>query len=753
MSMLKGVLSNSMRPWLRARAQSSSIAVRPWLIEIADNPSIDIAALYTALINGEKEKYVEAFEKEVLGKTELGKAIDKTQLEVFEEFTKALMEYNKLKESMALSIESHVELTQPPPGKDAPIQEEALAKAPEGAQSSQEEEAILRELPSKTKVFVEKELYVVNNWRFILKIDSKKVAYTPKTPAEAFEIRNKYDLREIREEAIKEILEKKGLNVKINTEDPVESIEPVPYLYAYLMNNKSFVGLSRIKLGLGEQDARLRPITIEEYERLREELGPELSRLGERIVKALGIKYSPGSDEPFSASRLYVYWIERGIPEEVLEKLLKTIYPRAIELWNKLEAHELLKAIYKAMILPWPHGEDLPHILLITPTRSGKSGLYYLATGEEPYINATSVSLVGGYDSNSRSFIIGKLHGRDIAIQIESIETDKARDLAEYLVEYMRAGKTRRSVLGRDVKVEGSAPLIFTGNPASEGKRGLKLQDWINYGLLKNPDALGSRLLLFYITEAPRLEEIPEELLGKMRIVWEIARSSYIKRLIAEKWESPEVRAWLKESDAKIPIPVASNESLAVLFKYLSELAIHYWRGLKALALQIAIADNLHRLGEIGEEELISEADKSYIFLKDWLVKSIEVAVSDIAQNIYSDINVRVRTWPGLLQKAIIGINIYLNNKAINSGRAEIPIRDLLRVMGERGYIKLGKGTNPYLSYPKRLKDYIKQKERELGEIGVSLAESTNTIVVDVEAFKKLDIEELIINVEKSGKP
>jgi len=717
MSMLKGVLSNSMRPWLRARAQSSSIAVRDWLIEIADNPSIDIEALYNAL--ADKVKFTDLFIEEVIMKTGLKEAVRETQAKVLEELYNILAEYKA---------------SQSP--QEAP-------KSPEEPPLT--EEAILRELPSKTKVFIDKEVFVISNWRFILKLDSRKIIYIPQSPAEAYMLLDHYYMGN-REEAVKYILEKRGLG-ETGVKAVIESIEPIPFLYVYLLN-KNYIGLSPIKLGLGELEARLKPFTLEDYDRLREELGPEFNRLGPRIAKALGIKYDPRSQEPISEARQFIFWIERGIPEDILEKLLKVVYPKAIELWDKLEAHELLRAIYKAMILPWPRGEDLPHLLLITPTRSGKSGLYYLATGEEPYINATSVSLIGGYDANSRSFIIGKLNGRDIALQIESIETDKARDLAEYLIEYMRAGKTRRSVLGRDIQVEGSAPLIFTGNPAGEGKRGVKLQDWINYGLLKNPEALGSRLLLFYLIEAPRIDSIPEELKAKMRIIWEIARSSQVKRLIAEKWDSPLVKDWLRESDSPIPIPVYPNEALTTLFQYLNELAKHYWRGLKALALQIAIANNLHRLGEIAEEDLITEADKTYLLLKDYLVKSIEIAVSDISKNAYSDINVRVKTWPNLLQKALIGINDILNKRAIGSGKAEIPLTEILKALGEKGLIKLRPSSNPYSSYNIRLKQYMKAKEKELEEIGITLAESTNMVIVDIEAFKGLDIEGLIVSLE-----
>jgi len=760
-------LDSKLREFLKARAQTLGIAARDWIKEIAERRDIDVEALYnvfegytTARDREERvrkgEEYTELFWREVLEKTELGKAVEEARTRVFNEFTKLLNEYRKLKESMALGVESYVKLAPSTSSiKEAPTnQEEVMANVPEETQgqqltqSSQEEEAVLNELPRKAKVYIDAEIYVVNNWRFHLKIGSKKVSYTPKTPAEAIEIRKKYDVRETREFVVKEMLEKLGLDAKVYSENPVESVEPVPYLYAYLMNKKSFAGLSRERLELGEQRVILRPITVEDYDKLREELGPELSRLGKKIAGALKIEYNSSSDEPFSASREYVFWIEKELPEELIEKALKVIYPKAIELWNKLEAHELLKNMYKADIIPWPDGEYAPHRLLISPTKSGKSGLYYLATGENAINKTTSVSLVGGYESKSGNLFIGKLHERGIAVQIESLETDKASDLAEYLVEYMRTGKARRLVIGRDIGISGTAPLIFTGNPASEGKTGVKLQDWINYGLLRNPEALGSRLLLFYLIDAPRIEEFPEELEERMRIVWEIVRSKYIKRLVAKKWRSPEVEAWLKERDAPIPIPVSLSESLAILLQYLKSLSIFYWKQLKALALQTAIADNLHRLEEISDEELIDEAEKYYAFYKEWLVKSIEVAVSDISKNVYSDINIRVKTWPSLLQKALIGINDILNKRAINSGKTEIPSTEILKTLGEKGLIKLRSSSNPYSSYNIRLKQYMKAKEKELGEIGITLAESTNMVIVDIEAFKGLDIEGLIENLE-----
>lgn len=169
------------------------------------------------------------------------------------------------------------------------------------------------------------------------------MSYAPKTPTEVIEIRSEYDIRETREFVVKEMLEKLGLDAKIDPENPVESVEPVPYLYAYLMNKKGFVGLSRERLELGEKRVILKPITVEDYDKLKEELGAELSRLGKKIAEALKIEYNSGSEEPSSAVRKYVFWIERELPEELVEKLLKIIYPKVIELWNKIEAHELLK--------------------------------------------------------------------------------------------------------------------------------------------------------------------------------------------------------------------------------------------------------------------------------------------------------------------------------------------------------------------------------------------------------------------------
>jgi len=800
----RGELDGKLREFLKNRIESLSLITRDWIDEILNNPNVDLEALYNALVGyitaGSKdervkrgEEYIKVFEKEVLGKTRLGEAVEETQARVFNELSRALLEYYGLSnprgagagdagvgrpgvnapgssEEKEEEKDWFIEMFRVgAPGSAGAGIEESVGEAATGAGASEgsskpgEVEHVggaseepgrasrvyvkTPELPSKVKVSIDRELYTVYNYELVIHVDSREIHYPLDAPGKMRELMLRLDTAEGRRDALRDILREAGIDEKgVNLDSLRLSTNPIPYLYAYLVN-KSFIGLSKTRLSLGEHEVRLYPLMVEDYERLREELGPELSRLGERAFRALEGRRS-NSEEPLSLIRDRVMWIETGLPEDLGKDKLKTDYPRAIELWNKLEAHELLKAVYKAMILPWPRGEYLPHLLIIAPTRSGKSGLYYLATGEEPYMNATSVSLVGGYDVISKSIMFGKLHGRDIAIQIESIETDEARSLASYLVEYMRSGKTRRSTMGRDIKCEGTAPLIFTGNPAGEpGKRGLKLQDWLNIGLLRNPEALGSRLLLFYITEAPRLDDIPRDLLDSMRVVWEIARSSYVKRLIARVWRNNEVIEWLRESDARIHIPVSPNESLAPLFKYLSELATHYWRGLKALALQIAIADNLHRLEEISGEELIGEADKNYIFLRDWLVKSIEVAVSDIAQNIYSDINVKARIWPDLLQKAIIAINEYLNSRAINSGRAEIPITELLKILGEKGYIKLGKYPNPYRSYPARLKNYIKRYEKELGEIGVSLAESTSMIVVDVDTFKKLDIEGLIISL------
>jgi len=71
---LAGAGDGELRAFFLKEAEASPLVVRDWIREMAECRSVDVGALYDATSSGDKERYVEVFEKEVLAKTRLGEA-------------------------------------------------------------------------------------------------------------------------------------------------------------------------------------------------------------------------------------------------------------------------------------------------------------------------------------------------------------------------------------------------------------------------------------------------------------------------------------------------------------------------------------------------------------------------------------------------------------------------------------------------------------------------------------------------------
>jgi len=99
-----GADDGELRTFLLREAEASPLAVRDWIREVAESSSVDVGALYNAALSGDKERYVEVFEKEVLAKTRLGEAPGEVKVEVGLELYRLLTSFRRAGGSGGASI-------------------------------------------------------------------------------------------------------------------------------------------------------------------------------------------------------------------------------------------------------------------------------------------------------------------------------------------------------------------------------------------------------------------------------------------------------------------------------------------------------------------------------------------------------------------------------------------------------------------------------------------------------------------------
>jgi len=101
---MTGADDGELRTFLLREAGASPLAVRDWIREVAESSSVDVGALYDAVLSGDKERYVEVFEKEVLAKTRLGEAPGEVKVEVGLELYRLLTSFRRAGGSGGASI-------------------------------------------------------------------------------------------------------------------------------------------------------------------------------------------------------------------------------------------------------------------------------------------------------------------------------------------------------------------------------------------------------------------------------------------------------------------------------------------------------------------------------------------------------------------------------------------------------------------------------------------------------------------------
>ena len=571
-------------------------------------------------------------------------------------------------------------------------------------------------IPPKTKIFVEREIDTIYTKRFIAYVKGKARAFTPKTPREAIDFSNR-----IRGEDI----EARKVFGDLGPEAVIHE-EPIPYLHVYKI--KGGIGLSYTKLGHGMREARLLPIKLRDMDQLKEELGPLYNNLLSIIYKVYKVREE--AREALAKVLPNIYWVETGLSRDMVHQLLREYY-EYLKILNNIEAIPLLREFYKSMILPWFNALYSPHALIVSPTNTGKSMLYRLMVGEDPYTDITPITLVGGIDPSSRRPVLGVLHGRTKALQIERLEAKTQGETISLLIDYMKSGIAKRGVGVKTIEARGTAPIILTGNPVGIG-RALKIQDWIRLGLLKNPEALGSRLLLFY-TEERRELKLPREL-DKIEVIREIGNSSYIIKKLRKIWLDPMVENWFREKDQIYIEEIEEKEAIGDLYHYINVLTREFSPRLKALALNNILVDYMDKLnGNI--KEILEEACARYEWFKKQLINSIELVLSEYGR-IQSPTTLALNL-PKLLIKMILGIDKYLKDKMVLEERVEIPLKDIIDKMIELGLIS----KNPV--YRARLRNYIRDNERDLAILGLAYSVDKDLVLVDTTQLSRIDIEKL----------
>jgi len=607
-------------------------------------------------------------------------------------------------------------------------------------------EVVEAKLPPKSKVFIEKRIDAISTKKYTIMIGSTQITYYARTPKESQEIDDL--IFDSPKSGVEYILSKLGKQVNIGADVEAPTANKIPYLMIYKLDDG--VGLSYNPLPtLGKVDARLYPLTRQKLDELKAELGRDYDKLIRSIQGALKIGSGKKEDEEGGEDEellreiaRHVYIIETGLRDSEVRRLLNDL-PEFLKLWNSIEADPFIKEFYRAMILPWFTPAYLPHTLLITPTNTGKSSLYEWAIGEKALTDVSPITLAGGIDPDTRKVFLGILHGRDKAIQIESLESNTARETVSLLVNYMKSGSVRRGVAGKVFETEGSSPLILTGNPHKVG-RAYRLQDWLNKGLLKEPQPLGSRLLLFYLEEAKPLKYIDNaySLLEPLR---EIASSSLIKRELRKVWDNPRIKSWLREGDKPIELSIGLGKELGDLSMYIETLAREYHVRLKALALNNVLVDYLDKPDE-KIEEILDKAVEKYKWFKQYLAISINTALAEHGKAVSE--TARAKLLPELLIKLLICIDAWLNAKAINikavdNGIIPMPVKELLDIMKSKGLI------GDYPVYGSRVRKYLKDNAETLEELGIVYSEATDTILVNIHRFSMINTEELARELEK----
>ena len=560
----------------------------------------------------------------------------------------------------------------------------------------------------------------------------------------------------------KKILAAAGLDPDKPQEQPL--ILLLPHLFIYETSSGELI-FSRIPLPEGEVSLYLWKMTLSDLHSLLEDLPQyEQEDIKAIIRKALKIAIAENDDSSiwsYAVETNKLFYADRGLPEKYIKYYLDK------DKWKELaqlafsfdQIDPFITNFYKSLAIPFPREfmDYAPHSLLFTNTNVGKSTLYELVTGEGALSSATPVSLAGGIDPRSKKPFKGIIHGRHKALQIEGLESGQEQETLKLLLDYMKRGVAERAAAGRIIKSVGASPIILTGNVRrTERKRGLTFQALINMGALSNPEALGSRVLPFYLDGLVELRFSRR----KKRIIegaWEQIRavtdSSTVLRLVSSVWNNDIILSWLEEPDLPLDVEIQEIEGYEDLVSYLKVVREEYYTRLKGLSLNAAIFDYLGELYEAKStakwieviKKVLAKAQEYYKFFKKYLVESI----AELAEDYRRVAAVRWELLPNYVKAFIEGVYRYVIE--VNSGSsAEFTIElDQLDEHIERaaeGRIKRPRDAPRLIK--KRIEDLIKGGyARVLEKLGIILTISENKVKVRVDPRPLLSFMEKVEEV------
>ena len=629
-------------------------------------------------------------------------------------------------------------------------------------------------LPPKEEVYIERQLKtVVNNYLVILHEPSKKpiiIGYgaVPKETSMLIRALQKRDIEAI------EILE--NLGVKDIDIDKVNAIiKPIPYLRAY--KSGDIIILSREPLPRGEVKLRLRIPTENELRIIFENLPWEImENLIKEILKTLGIglsdfigdiknKWLSGEQRP-SYEEIKSYYLnelvttygyrivigERGLDKEYVDHYMMYWRDYIKRVFELIDGDSLIITVYKAMILPYyGKGDWIPHLLLLTLTNAGKTYLYRQFVGGDPLSGVTPKSLVGVYSLEEKRLVRGILHGRYLAVQIESLESNTAKDVLAFLIDYMKSGRATRGVSGREITVRGKAPIILTGNTVKTKKTAYTLQNWIKLGLLNNPEALSSRLLVFY-KNTKRLQVKNEKKFERLcNVIRELRDSSIIRYRLRQLWELPEIENWIETPD-KLDIDITMEEELGDLKQYFEGLKENFYKRLRTLALNNVLVDyldqiyynNMDYIRNVLLPQIFENAYEVYEYLKTELVNSILTIQTECS---LKNPTILAILLPKPFRQLLVSINDYLHKQVLNKDIEKIDLDDLMEFMKSQG-----------IKNTKHIKYKIKKAigsdpiDKWLKSMGVYMIITDNKIkiTIDTTIFNALDFKRLAESLKEN---
>jgi len=376
-----------------------------------------------------------------------------------------------------------------------------------------------------------------------------------------------------------------------------------------------------------------------------------------------------------------------------------------------LDIDPRLKIVREPTLLKGIEPRYNPHTLLVGNPGMGKSQ-FYKEAGEH-YDRITDVSFIGTARSKNE-VSPGVLHGSELPICLDQLESQNKPQVARFLMDFMEDGEAKWAVGGVKFKVKGRSILIFAANPlGSQPEKDFRyILDMLSY----NP-ALGRRFgIIVYSNDfkpikrrlSEREEKEWKENIRLFRAVEEYAWPELLKIMRNKK-----VEEWLNtpipgyEERVKDLVLTVEDETLKA---FLESHTLAQQR-VRAAALYATLVYNLDKIAlrEYSIEDLLREADER---LKAYVNLNLE-SIATITSSMEEMREYRARSYfhslSEYLKHIISAIELYKREvRKEYLGRGQIP-EELKRVrLDKLPYVP---GSETYTYFSKCL-DRLRRKRR-----------------------------------------